>query len=74
MNGIKDPATHLHVYAEIDPNTGIWTIDVPQWFIHGEKASGPLEEAAQSILKVDPSDRVVLHYHDLGGRDLDYSG
>lgn len=64
----------LHVYAVQDSNTGIWTIDIPEWHIYGARRGGSRDEAIAQVLNAEDLSGFVLRVADLSGADLDYSG
>lgn len=70
---LEQPPIELHVYAEQDSNTGIWTIDIPEWHIYSQRASGSLEHACQCVLNVGDLSGFRITYHTLGGDDLVYN-
>lgn len=63
----------LHVYAEQDAATGLWTIDVPELFIIGAQANGSLHDVCQTFLPSYTPDQ--LEILDMSGAwPIDYDG
>lgn len=71
---LEQPPIRLHVYAEQDTATGIWTIDIPEWHIYGARHGGSRHEAIALALTAEDLSGFDLTVSDLSGSALDYSG